>query len=280
MRLLLVLFSVIFLASCSSKLAYNNLDWWVYWYLDDYIELKGEQEEKFDDYLQNWLRWHKTSELERYKAHLSEIKSQIKNGRLDSGAVQGHLVLAREHWERVRDEISPELVSIAKTLDDEQVVSLFAALEKDNKEEEEERLELLAKSEEKRLEERVERIEETINERIGKLTVEQKQIVRTYASQFISTGDEWLKYRRNIQNAARKLFVTRTFNSDFERDLVTLMQNPDSYKTDVYKQSSAHNMTVTATLISEIFSTLTDNQRERLIENINDLINTVENFKH
>ena len=63
MRLLLVLFSVIFLASCSSKLAYNNLDWWVYWYLDDYIELKGEQEEKFDDYLQNWLRWHKTSEL-------------------------------------------------------------------------------------------------------------------------------------------------------------------------------------------------------------------------
>ncbi|MBJ2129329.1 hypothetical protein JC525_10295 [Alteromonas sp. IB21] len=279
MRPLLVLFSLIFLASCSSKLAYNNLDWWVYWYMDDYIELKDEQEEKFDDYLQNWLRWHQTSELERYKAHLSEIKSQIKEGRLDSGAVQGHLVQAREHWERVRDEISPELALIAKTLDDEQVVSLFAALEKDNKEEEEERLELLAKSEEKRLEERVERIEETINERIGKLTVEQKQIVRTYASQFISTGDEWLKYRRNIQNAARKLFVTRTFNSDFERDLVTLMQNPDSYKTDVYKQSSGHNMTVTATLISEIFSTLTDNQRERLIENINDLINTVENFK-
>ena len=279
MRPLLVLFSLIFLASCSSKLAYNNLDWWVYWYMDDYIELKDEQEEKFDDYLQNWLRWHQTSELERYKVHLSEIKSQIKEGRLDSGAVQGHLVQAREHWERVRDEISPELALIAKTLDDEQVVSLFAALEKDNKEEEEERLELLAKSEEKRLEERVERIEETINERIGKLTVEQKQIVRTYASQFISTGDEWLKYRRNIQNAARKLFVTRTFNSDFERDLVTLMQNPDSYKTDVYKQSSEHNMTVTATLISEIFSTLTDNQRERLIENINDLINTVENFK-
>ena len=279
MRLLLVLFSVIFLASCSSKLAYNNLDWWVYWYMDDYIELKDEQEEKFDDYLQNWLRWHKTSELERYKAHLGEIKSQIKSGRLDSGAVQGHLVLAREHWERVRDEISPELVSIAKTLHDEQVVSLFAALEKDNKEEEEERLETLAKSEEKRLEERIERIEETISERIGKLSDEQKQIVATYASQFIPTGEEWLNYRRDIQNAARKLFVTRKFNKDFETELIALMQNPDTFKSDIYKQSSEHNQAVTATLISEIFSTLSDKQRDTLLKNIDELIETVENFK-
>ena len=48
MRVLVVFISVMFLASCSSKLAYNNLDWWVYWYMDDYIELKDEQEEKFD----------------------------------------------------------------------------------------------------------------------------------------------------------------------------------------------------------------------------------------
>jgi len=49
MRVLVVFISVMFLASCSSKLAYNNLDWWVYWYMDDYIELKDEQEEKFDE---------------------------------------------------------------------------------------------------------------------------------------------------------------------------------------------------------------------------------------
>ena len=279
MRALLVLFSVLFLASCSSKLAYNNLDWWVYWYMDDYIELRDEQEEKFDDYLKNWLSWHKTSELKRYQAQLTEVKDQIKKGSLDSNSVYEHLVNARTHWERVRDEVSPELAEIAKTLDDEQVVTLFAALEKDNKEEEEERQDALDKSEEQRLEERIERIEETVKERIGKLTREQKQIVSTYATQFIPTGDEWLTYRRNIQNAARKLFVTRKFNDNFETELVTLMQNPDSYRSEIYKQSSAHNMTVTATLISEVFSTLTDKQRETLIKNIDELIDTVENFR-
>lgn len=129
MRVLVVFISVMFLASCSSKLAYNNLDWWVYWYMDDYIELKDEQEEKFDDYLQNWLRWHKTSELKRYQAQLLDIKRQIREGRLDSNSVHDHLANARAHWERVRDEVSPALAEIAKTLDDEQVVTLFAALE-------------------------------------------------------------------------------------------------------------------------------------------------------
>jgi ferritin len=279
MRVLVVFISVMFLASCSSKLAYNNLDWWVYWYMDDYIELKDAQEEKFDDYLQNWLRWHKTSELKRYQAQLSDIRRQIKEGRLDSNTVLEHLANARTHWERVRDEVSPELAEIAKTLDDEQVVTLFAALEKDNKEEEEERKASLEKSEEERLEDRIERIEETISERIGKLSGEQKQIVNSYATQFIPTGGEWLTYRRNIQNAARKLFVTRKFNDNFEAELVDLMQNPDRYKSDIYKQSSAHNMTVSATLISELFSTLTDKQRKTLIENIDDLIDTVENFR-
>jgi len=43
MRTLFILVFVVFLSACSSKLAYNNLDWWVYWYLDDYIELKEDR---------------------------------------------------------------------------------------------------------------------------------------------------------------------------------------------------------------------------------------------
>ena len=278
MRSLLVVVFIIFLTSCSSKLAYNNLDWWVYWYMDDYIELKDEQEEKFDAHLQNWLSWHKKSELTRYKAQLEDIKKQIQNDTLNSSIVYNNLELARSHWERVRDEVSPELAAIAKTLDDEQVVTLFAALEKDNKEEEEERQEALEKSEAERLKDRIERIQETISERIGDLSKEQKQIVSTYAQQFISTGDAWIKYRRNIQNAARKLFVSRKQNERFEQELVSLMQNPDNYKSDVYKQSSAHNMTVMATLLAEIFSTLSEKQRQTLIENVDELIETVDNF--
>ena len=56
------------------------------------------------------------------------------------------------------------------------------------------------------------------------------------------------------------------------------MQNPDDYKSEIYKQSSAHNMTVTATLLAEIFSTLSETQRKTLVENVDELIETVDNF--
>ena len=278
MRIVVAVILSLLLASCSSKFAYNNLDWWVYWYLDDYIELNDRQEEQFDDYLNNWLSWHKRSELTRYKAHLEQVKQQVVEDKLNYETLLKHLESAKSHWERVRDEVSPELAVMAKELSDEQVVTLFAALEKDNKEEEEERQEALEKSEAERLKDRIERIQETIRERIGDLSKEQKQIVSTYAQQFISTGDAWITYRRNIQNAARKLFVSRKQNERFEQELVVLMQNPDNYKSDVYKQSSAHNMTVTATLLAEIFSTLSEKQRQTLIENVDELIETVDNF--
>lgn len=279
MRSLAILALVFFLTSCSSKLAYNNVDWWVYWYIDDYIELDNEQEEKLDAYLQNWLSWHKGNELNRYKEQLVELRGQVEDNSLNFNVIYNHFERGRSHWERVRDEISPELASIAKTLDDEQIVTLFAALEKDNKEEEEEMEAVLEKSQEERLSDRTERIQDAISERVGKLSKEQKQIVSTYAAQFIPTGEAWLKYRRDIQNAARKLFVTRSLNSNFEEELIALMQNPDRYKSDVYKQSSAHNMTVSATLIAEIFSTLSTKQKATLIENIDEFIEMVENFK-
>ncbi len=279
MRLVTVLFLFLSLTACSSKLAYNNLDWWVYWYLDDYIELNDEQEERFDDYLSNWLRWHKQSELERYRKQLTTLKQQVKNDQLNYETVYAHMNDIRGHWERVRSEISPELAELSTDLTEQQIVSLFATLEKDNKEEEEERDEFLQQSREERLEKRMESMIENVEERIGDLTNEQTQIIATYNTQFVSTSNEWLEYRRNIQNAARRLFVTKSTNPNFVKDLTYLMQNPDDYRSESYQRASAYNMQVAATLIAEIATTLSAEQKETLIENIDEFITIVSNFQ-
>lgn len=279
MRTLILLFILLLQTGCSSKLAYDNIDWWVYWYIDDYIELNDQQEAQFDAYLQQWLSWHKTNELAQYKTHLDELKMQVVNDELDYDTIYVNFTRGRSHWERVRDEISPELALIAKGLSNDQVVTLFAALEKDNKEEDEELRENTALSNEERLESRIERIENNVKKRVGKLTGEQKQIIATYAEQFVSTYQEWLDYRRNIQNAARRLFVTRNTNENFSRELIALMQNPDSYKTKTYIQSSEHNAKMMMTMLAELMSTLTQSQKNKLIKEIDELIATVEKFQ-
>ena len=279
MRVIFALAALLFLSSCSSKFAYNNIDWWVYWYLDDYIELNSEQEAQFDDYLNNWLQWHKSSELARYKVQLEQIKQQVINNELDYTQVTTHFEHAKAHWARVRNEVSPELVKMAKNLSDEQIVTLFAALEKENKEEEEELAAIEEDSAEKRMEKRIERMEENVSARIGKLSKEQKQIIATYADQFVPTMEEWISYRRNIQNAARRLFVARRVDSEFENTLLTLMNKPETYRSKAFNEASEHNTKTMATMIAEVASTLSTEQKETLIENIDEFIETIENFQ-
>ena len=279
MRVIFALAALLFLSSCSSKFAYDNIDWWVYWYLDDYIELNSEQEAQFDDYLDSWLQWHKTSELVRYKAQLEQMKQQVTNDELNYTQVTTHFEQAKAHWARVRNEVSPELIKMAKNLSDEQVVTLFAALEKENKEEEEELASIKEDSAEVRNEKRIERMEENVSARIGKLSNEQKQIIATYADQFVPTMEEWIAYRRNIQNAARRLFVARRVDPDFENKLLALMNKPETYRSKVFNEASEHNTKTMATMIAEVASTLSTKQKETLIENIDEFIETIENFQ-
>jgi len=273
-----VLSMILTLTACSSKFAYNNLDWWVYWYLDDYISLTDRQEDIFDKHLNTWLQWHKSSELPRYKQQLLALKTQLNNNTLNTFAINQHFSQAQSHWQRVRDKISPPLARLAKTLTDEQVVTLFAQIEKENKEEQEERNEFLAKSPKERKQERLERLIETVEEQIGDINDDQREIIATYSEQFTSTADYWLAYRKDIQQAARRLFVTRHSNDNFVNDLVALIENPDAYRSEAYILARAQNQTVMATMTSEIATTLDREQKEYFIDNLNDLIDTLDDF--
>ena len=277
-RLITVLVMCLCFMGCTSKLVYNNLDWWVYWYLDDYIELNDVQEARFDEHLNAWLRWHKTSELRQYKAQLELLKQQIITGTLDYKTISEHFEAGKGHWNRVKQVVSPTLAELAQTLSNEQVVTLFAKLEQDNQEERQKRARYLAKSIDEQREERIDSLTDSIESRIGKLTTEQQQIITTYSDQFISTRSYWIQYQQDILNAARRLFATRNTNEHFVEDLTALLSNPEQYRSDDYLRKSEENTKVMITLMSEIASTLTSKQRRYIIKNIDNLIDDVESL--
>lgn len=272
MKKSIIIALLVMLGGCSSKLAYNNLDWLIYWYMDDYVELTDKQENIFDHHLESWIDWHRDTELTRYISQLKTLKSEIANDQLSERNINKHLEQATTHWVRVREKLSPEIANMAKTLSDEQVIRLFAALEKDNKEEEEEYLEERGESEEERAEKRVEDITEDMEERIGSLTEQQEAIVAEYAPQFASTYEDWIAYQRTIQDAARALFVTRASNPDFTRDLMKVMNNPDDYRSESYLQKREQNRALYASMASELAQTLTSDQKRKLLKKIQDII--------
>lgn len=275
------IFALIFLpfllTGCSSKFAYNNLDWLLYWYLDDYVELDKQQKAKFDAKLEVWLKWHREEELARYKADLVALKDRFNQGPLNEEELMGVLGLGRKHWEHLRDKLAPELSELAVELHDSQVQELFEKLEKDNLDEEEEWQE---EKDEDPVKNRSKRIQKQIKNSIGKLTKTQIAIVDEYAPQFTSTFEEWITYRRNIQATAKVLFESRKQDPEFPGKLLTLMTQPDDYRSEEYKSISQQNRQLSARMIADINQTLTAKQMKRLnreldnlIEDINDLIN-------
>ncbi len=267
------------LGGCSSKFAYDNIDWLVYWYLDDYVELNDAQEDVFDEHLAGWLDWHQSEELDRYIAHLKTMREDVTQGALTEDRVMWHLQQAQQHWQRMREELSPKLATFAETLDDEQIVSLFAALEEDNKEEEEELNEFLEMSPEEQAEERLDEIRDDMEDRIGDLTDEQEAIIREHSPLFLSTRKDWIEYRRTIQKSARRLFVTRGSNEEFAKDLLALMVDPDAYRSEIYRENREANRRNYAQLAAKIAASLTDEQRDKLVEEIDDLLSDLRDLK-
>lgn len=272
------LFSLVFISGCSSKFAYNNLDWLVYWYIDDYIELTDAQEAKFDGKLATWLSWHKQQELGQYVEHLSTVKEQALMAEgLSPEEIASQFASARQHWDRLRQKLSPELAQMATELTDDQVVYLFAALEKDNQKEEDEREEE-ALDEAERIDDRTDRIVDQIEDMIGKTTADQRQIIATYSPQYQSTFDHWLTYRRAVQAEARTLFATRDTNPEFVSELTALMLDPDAYRSEQYVAITEQNRLLMATMLSEIHSTLTDKQKRKLSKEISAIIDDLEDL--
>lgn len=257
------------LSSCSSQFAYNNLDWLAYWYIDDYVDLDREQKKQFDVHLEKWLQWHRKEELSRYKMQLERIRERLAKGPLTEQEILQEFAEGRKHWERLRAKLSPELSQFAALLNDNQVDAFFEELAEQNQEWEEE---LAEQKDAEKMEKRIENLEEDMKDHIGRLTSEQKQLIRKFADKFISNSDEWLKYRRRIQAEAKSLFEHRHENPEFSAELMALMLQPEQYRHEALVTNLENNRVFYASLMARISETLTEKQHKRLFRKLDNLI--------
>lgn len=276
MKKIVILLCVLMLSACSTRFAYNNIDWLVYWYLDDYVELNTEQEEQFDSMLAKWMQWHKTQELPKYKQQLQDIINEVEQGQLNHSKFVAHRERARSHWERARNYVAQDIVTIAKTLDKEQVEYFFNALEKQNKEEEEEILENQARSAEKRRERWIKRNQKSVKGWIGKLQPEQNELIESFRERFESTGALWLEYRRKYQSALKTVFDFPERGAQFEAALLELITNPEQYRSEAFNQITQSNIEASSEYFLGLLALSSNKQKEKLVDEINELIEDIE----
>ncbi|MDO6568908.1 DUF6279 family lipoprotein [Alteromonas sp. 1_MG-2023] len=280
MKKLWLVLGFLVLTGCSSKLAYNNLDWLVYWYMDDYVELNDSQEAIFDVKLEGWIEWHREEQLALYLTQLEQLEQDIKQDKLDKDVIANHLNQANEHVMTLRSKLAPELAELAYRLSDDQVIYLFAAIQKENREEQEELDEYNSMSKNERLDKLIDNFEDDFEENLGDLTDKQKQLIVEAAPHFASTRGNWLEYRVTMQNEARRLFASRANAEVFQQKLTHLLTHPDDYRSDEYLAQRQANREAYLSLANDLSQTMSLKQKTHLLKQLRDIIDDVKSLQN
>jgi len=268
----LLLLASFFVSSCSFvSTAYNNLDWLVYFYIDDYVDLDSSQKELLDTRITRWHSWHRSSELEKYNIDLNALRERLRKGPLSSDEWQAEIVKARQHLFRLRDEISPAAIEVVQQLSDDQVAKLLALWEKNDRDE------LKAfngKTTDEKQQARQKKTRDFFEKYVGSLSAEQLDLVNHYAVQAESEFLQNMAYSAKLRESISAIFSNRT-SAEFRVNLTLLVNNLDRLKPPELISTRERNEARYAALLSAFNRSLNEKQQEKLLGKLTSHIETI-----
>ncbi|MGF1743001.1 DUF6279 family lipoprotein [Vibrio profundum] len=265
-----VLMILLLLTGCGAQWAYNNVDWFVVRYVDNYVELNGDQRELLGEKVSDFLRWHRESELPRYIAHLDEFML-VEPSQVNMAYLLDQQRRFREHGNRLLIKLQPEIHQLAAQLSDEQVEALLVKIETNrnkrraqhqpadaNQVQENQANE---KKEEDLLRKRYsERISDGLEMWLGSITPAQQVKVDYWAASIVSTREEWLAHQALFQRKLEQLLAHRHDEGRFVEVYRQLAFQPDTLYSKSFQQKRQHNIQLANQSMLNLIQVASDQQ--------------------
>ncbi|WP_017443818.1 DUF6279 family lipoprotein [Gayadomonas joobiniege] len=259
------------LMSCGISLTYNRLPWLADWYIDDYVSLNDAQEAEFERQFKSWHNWHRRTQLPLYQAQLNELTEEFKQG-LNLAGVQRHFRQFEQHWYRIVNYVSPELIAMLKSLQANQKQELLDNLHEKLNEDIEDWQD--KRDDESYAERRLDRIQESSEKWLDDLTEAQNQLAEQAAQNYIPTRRMWFDYRRNWL-AALETALFEKDTKQFEAQLDLLINEPWRWRSELLQQALQKNRQTSAQLIADLTADLQVDQKSYLLEQLQDYQTTI-----
>ncbi|MGC9493872.1 DUF6279 family lipoprotein [Vibrio genomosp. F10] len=259
MRSAVIVLVCMLLMSCGTKFAYRNVDWFILEYLDDFVDLTGDQDDILTLQIQQLKDWHKKEELPLYEAHIDSLLL-ISPDTLTPDAIAQHFKKMEQHSERLLTRVAPDLYSLIQTLTDEQVKQLLENLSKRHEEYRNKYQDLSEQEIHARYQER---IGDRVETWLGRLNNEQQKIVDRWSKDLRISAYEWMAYQTRMRGEWRRLLDKRDELSYFQPNFHRLLFESDQYFSPELKDMIEYNRSVSQRYIVELFKTMSDKQLKR-----------------
>ena len=267
--LLAVLVISVSTSGCTTKLAYDFLDWGLYWELKDYVKFTRDQRLLVKDEISQLIDWHRSEELPQYADQLEKLSKQLKSGITVEQLDESYNNL-RDSWQRIVIKTLPAAVDIISNLNDEQVNDFFEMLiEKEGDD---------AKKIEKgtnarTLKKREAYVSKKIVDVIGKLNEDQKSLIAQWALSMKPTKELSLAQAIQWRTRMQTVLAERHNEQQLENNLMVLFANPDQLRSASYRRVIEKNKRLIMQLLFDLNQTLTNQQRSKLVKKLKSYIN-------
>lgn len=244
------------LSGCGTKFIYHNIDWFIIDYLEDYITLTDEQEEFVTERIERLSEWHQQQELSNYVEHFDQLLAMDAKS-LTHDQLEQHRDWIYLHYQRLLDQILPDVYQLASDLSDTQVEEFLDAVAKRHQEYADKYGELTEQQAHERYQQR---ITERMEEWLGELTEEQQKLVKQWAHALQITTNDWIAYQSVLRSRMTTLLAHRHNKVQFNSQLKRLLLEPENDYSQVMAAKLNYNQQTSNRYILEVVHLSTDKQ--------------------
>lgn len=264
-QLLAFLFLGVFLSACSStSFVYNRLDFFLPWYLDDYVELNREQERYLDELLQPFLEWHRTEELPVYIELLNRVSAK-RQSPVGAAEVEGWVDVGRAAIYRLESRAVDWMLLLGEQLSEEQLVEFVDALRRENAKFEKK---LLDRTEQEFVEDTYDSMRKHTTTYLGRLSKEQKKRLLDASERMQRVDRYWLADQKAWVEKLAVLLQREPGWQERIRDAVVARRNPSSKN---YDAALKHNTALIRNVVVALLNDLSERQARHLDKALADL---------
>jgi hypothetical protein len=197
------------LSGCSTiKVVYNNSDDLIYWWLDGYADLQGEQKQFTRDTLAELQRWHRQQQLPEYVALLKRMQAMAPND-ITPAQVCAVTEDMKSSFVTLLRFVEPANAKLATQLKPEQLRNIRQRFDKTNKTWKEDWLDPNA---EDRLRYRIKQATNRLEDFYGHLDKPQRDVLHKWLSE--SIFDPKLSYAERERRQADSMQTFQRMNQE------------------------------------------------------------------
>lgn len=274
-NLTIVFLVILMLGGCSSRFVYNQLDWLVPWYLEDYVTLENYQQSHFEEALDSLLVWHRKTQLNEYAAWFSQIAQEA-----ESPANEAQMA---KHFDRLEGFIDDLFLKFGENfapllakMTPEQQAELMANLIDKNQSYYEDSVQI---GEQASKAKKAEKVKAFLDDWLGALSSKQEKMVDDWFGESVWLAPEFYKNRLAWQQHLKDVFErfsdenakqTPELNTIKTQEIIAMFKSRRQFWAPDLAQKFAKNQQFAAAFIANLLNSLTAEQRASLVAELKD----------